>query len=109
MAMNIDILKENIKKILDDKKALDVEEVCVKDKTTITDYFIIASGTSVTQIKSLAENLEYELSKINVRARRVEGDKNSGWILMDFGDVIVHIFLTEVRSMYSLENLWEAR
>ncbi|MBP0979911.1 MAG: ribosome silencing factor [Oscillospiraceae bacterium] len=107
--MEINNLKENIKKILDNKKAVDIEEICVKDKTTITDYFIIASGTSSSQIKSLAENLEYELSKINIKARQVEGDKNNGWILLDFGDIIVHIFLPEIRALYKLSNLWETR
>lgn len=107
--MDINNLKENIKKILDNKKAIDVEEICVKDKTTITDYFIIASGTSTSQIKSLAENLEFELSKLGIRARQVEGNKNNGWILLDFADVIVHIFLPEIRALYQLSNLWESR
>ena len=105
--MDVNQLKDNIKKILDDKKALDVEEIYVKDKTTITDYFVIASGTSVTQIKSLSEKLEYEMSNIGVNLRKIEGDKNSGWILMDYGDVIVHIFLPDVREKYSLSDFWK--
>ncbi len=101
--MNVEMIKSNIKKILTDKKALDVTEICVKDETIITDYFVLASGTSATHIKSLSDNLEYELSKLNIKARQIEGDKNCGWILMDYGDVIVHIFLPEVRERYRLD------
>ena len=98
-------LKDSIKKILEDKKAMEVKEICVKDETIITDYFVLASGTSVTHVKSLSENLEYELSRLNVKTRQIEGDKNCGWILMDYGDVIVHIFLPEVRERYRLDLL----
>lgn len=103
--MDSNVIKESVKKILEEKKALDVKEICVKDETVITDYFILASGTSVTHVKSLSENLEYELSKLNIKTRQIEGDKNCGWILMDYGDVIVHIFLPEVRERYRLDLL----
>ena len=100
-----DNIKDSIKKILEEKKAIDIKEICVKDETIITDYFILASGTSITHIKSLSEHLEYELSKLDIKTRQIEGDKNSGWILMDYGDVIVHIFLPEVRERYRLDLL----
>ncbi len=104
--MNINELRNNIKNILENKKALDIEEVCVKGKTIISDYFIIASGTSTTQVKFLAEHLEYELLKLGIRANRIEGLKNANWVVMDYGDVIVHIFLIGEREKYSLQELW---
>jgi ribosome-associated protein len=105
--MNSTDLKNSIIDILDSKKALDIEEIPIAEKSPIADYFVIASGTSSTQIKSLVETLEEEVSKnFSIKPKRVEGARNANWIVIDYGDVIVHIFSVETRKLYSLEDLW---
>ena len=81
-----------IAKILDKKKAHDVRVLKVESLTVLTDYFVIASGTSTTQVASLADEVEYELSK--------------NWVLLDYSNVIVHVFVPNTRTYYDLEHLW---
>ncbi len=100
-------LIDKISIILDSKKALDIKIIDIKESTTIADYFIIASGTSSTHVKSLADNLEEELKKEKIYPNKIEGYESSVWILMDYGEVIVHIFTLKERENYSLEDLWE--
>lgn len=107
--MNTEGLKTAIINVLENKKAIDIEEIYVANKTIITDYFVIASGTNLTQVKALAENLEFEISKLGVKPKRIEGYKSNNWILLDYGDVIVHIFLSDTRSLYSLSELWNEK
>lgn len=93
--------------ILDEKKARDITAIHTTEQTIIADYFIIASGTSSTHVKALAEDLEYEMKQRHgVRPGGVEG-RASGWILLDYGTVLVHIFLTDQREYYNIERLWE--
>ena len=92
--------------ILDSKKALDIEILKIEDLTTITDYFVIATGTSTTQIKALAGEVEVKLKEQGVTPLHVEGYDSATWILLDYGSVIVHIFHKESRAFYSLERLW---
>ena len=93
--------------ILSSKKAYDVVYIDVESKTSLCDYFIICSGRSTTQVKSLAENLEEKLSKdYNLEPRRREGVREGRWAVLDYGDVIVHIFNDETRLFYHLERLW---
>ena len=99
-------LLSKIAEILDNKKAKDIKEIDIKDKTTISDYFIIASGTSTTHVKSLADNIEEELKKEKIYPNKIEGYDTAVWILMDYGEVIVHIFTEQERQNYSLEELW---
>lgn len=95
-------------KILSDKKGVRIVYIDVADKTSLCDYFIIASGRSSTQVKSLAENLEEKLSKeYNEEPRRREGVREGRWAVLDYGDAIVHIFNDEERDFYCLERLWE--
>ncbi len=101
------ILLEQIIKVLEDKKAIDIKKVDIKDKTTIADYFIIASGTSSTHIKALADNIEENLKKQGIKPVKIEGYNSGTWILMDYSDIIVHIFTEEEREHYNLEDLWE--
>ena len=91
--------------ILDAKNADDILLLHVGEKTIVADYFIIASGTSNTHVKSLADDVEYEISQLNVRPDHVEG-RATGWILLDYGTVIVHLFTGESREYYNLERLW---
>jgi len=100
-------LIQAIAQILDEKKAQDIAAIHTTEQTIIADYFIIASGTSSTHVKSLAEDLEFEMKQRHqVRPRGVEG-RASGWILLDYGTVLVHIFLKDQREYYNIERLWE--
>ena len=99
-------LKDRIVKILEDKKGIDISVIAVQ-RSTLADYFVIVSATSNTHQKSLCDNLEFELKKENIYPRKIEGYKDSGWILMDYSDVIVHIFEKDKREFYDLEALWE--
>lgn len=99
-------LLQKIIKILDNKKALDIKHMEIKDVTTIADYFVITSGTSSTHIKSLADNVEYELKQDGIYPNKIEGYETGTWILMDYGDVVVHIFTEQERANYNIEELW---
>lgn len=102
-----DELVLKIEDILESKKAKNIKKIDIKNKTTIADYFIIASGTSTTHVKSLADNLEEELKKNNVYPKKIEGYNTGSWILLDYDDIIVHIFTENERENYSLEDLWD--
>lgn len=91
---------------LADMKAQDVVSLNVGDITDVTDYLIIASGTSNRHVRSLAENVELELKKKGIRAIGVEGAGEGEWILADFGEVIIHAMLPAAREFYDLEKLW---
>lgn len=98
-------LLRNIVKVLDEKKAVDIEALEITDITSLADYFIIATGTSSTHIKSLADDVDDALAKLSVEPGHIEG-KATGWILMDYGTVIVHLFLPDMREHFNLEHLW---
>lgn len=93
-------------RLLDSKKAQDIVVLDVGKITPLGDYFVIASGTSTTQVKSLSEELDEKLGGLGVNPKRVEGEKTAVWILMDYADVIVHLFHGETRDFYCLERLW---
>ena len=92
---------------LDKHKAQNLKIIGVRDLTVIADYFVIAAGTSSTQVKALADYVEYELGQQGIKPRRVEGYSSSSWILIDYGSVIVHVFYEETRAFYDLERLWK--
>ncbi len=95
-------------KLLSDKKAYDIIYIDVGNKSSLCDYFIICSGRSSTQVRSLAENLEEKLSKeYLLEPRRRDGVREGRWAVLDYEDVIVHIFNDEERDFYHLERLWE--
>lgn len=93
-------------KVLEDKKATDVKILEVTKKTSLGDYFVIATGTSTTHVRSLSDDVDEALSKAGQEPKRIEGYQSQSWILMDYYDVIVHIFQKETREFYSLERLW---
>ena len=95
-----------IVKILDQKKATDIQAIRVRDLTIVADYFVIATGSSTTLVKSLADEVEFQLKQQGVAPARVEGYNSSTWILLDYEDVLVHVFYTEARDYYKLERLW---
>lgn len=92
-------------RILDEKKAEDIKVIETAEHTIVSDYFVIANGTSNTHVKSLADDVEYEMEKLGVAPIHIEG-RATGWILLDYGDVLVHIFTKESRDYYNLERLW---
>lgn len=93
-------------KALDDKRAKDIVALKVDEMTVITDYMVIATGRSVPQVKALAENVEEELAKHELFAKRREGLAEGRWCVLDYGDVMVHIFYEQDREYYQLERLW---
>ena len=103
--MNQNLL-EKIIKLLEDKKAFNITTMDIKEKSTLTDYMVIATGTSSTHIKSLADYLNEELKKDGIYPYKVEGYDSNSWILMDYQDVIVHLFTESDRNHYNLEDLW---
>lgn len=100
-------LLDKIINLLEDKKGIDIKVMDVKNETALSDYFVVASGTSNTHIKALADNVEVELKKENIYPNKIEGYNTATWILMDYGDVVVHIFTEQERQNYNLEELWE--
>ena len=91
---------------LEDKKAEDVKVIDISNVSTIADYFIIASGKNRSQIQAMCDNVDETLGRAGVTMKQTEGYKNANWILMDYGDVIVHIFDAENRLFYDLERIW---
>jgi ribosome-associated protein len=99
---------ERIVEILESKKAKDISIVDVEGKTILADRFVIATGQSVTHIKSLAGDVEFQMKdKYSCVPDHVEGYDTGRWILLDYGDVVVHVFHEEERDFYSLEKLWQ--
>ena len=96
-----------IVKILDSKKARDIIVLNIGPLTTITDYFVIATGGSTPQVQALADTLEEELLKDGIKTKNKEGYNSADWILLGFEDVIVHIFKGETREFYNLEHIWK--
>ncbi len=105
--MEIKELFDGIVEALQDKKARDIAALDISNMTTIATYFVICSGTSTTHIKALADNIEEQIEKKGVRSLRKEGYNNARWILLDYGDVVVHVFHDEDREYYNLERLWK--
>ena len=94
--------------VLDEKKAEDIKSINLDGKSIIADYFVICSGRSTTHVKSLADNLDEEMSKkYGIEPLRMEGKQDGKWAVVDYGDVIVHIFHQEQRRIYEIEDLWD--
>ena len=102
----INQLKNEIENILNDNKALEVKSINLKDKTSIADFMIIASGNSSKHIQALAEILLDELKKRGISNCRLEGRSSNDWKLIDAMDIIIHIFHPEKRKFYDLERMW---
>ena len=91
---------------LDAKKALNVHILAVEDLTTVTEYFVIATGTSTTHVGALADEAEFQLGRQGVNVLRTEGHDGKRWVLLDYGCIAVHVFNAEAREFYGLERLW---
>lgn len=100
-----EILKTAVKAI-DSKKGENIQIIGITDLTILADYFVIATGTSSTQVKALADEVEYKLSQAGVEPHHIEGEKTP-WVCLDYNSVVVHIFYKDQRDFYQLERLWE--
>ncbi len=99
-------LAKAIVDVASDKKAADIMLLDIRDVTTIADYFVICSGNNLRQIQAIADAIDDELGKQGANVLHREGTAETGWLLLDFGDVIVHIFGVKEREYYRLERLW---
>ena len=90
---------------LNDKKALNIKAIKIGDLTVLCDYFLIATATSSTHVRSLSEEVEFKLSEAGVEPLRIEG-KSTGWILLDYGSIIIHVFTRDSREFYGLDQMW---
>lgn len=93
---------------LDDDKAEDIVAIDLRGKSTIADYMVIATGRNSRQLAAMATHLDQKLTKAGIKKISVEGAKTGDWVLLDGGDVVVHLFRPEVRSFYALEKMWGA-
>ncbi len=89
-----------------DKKALDLQVLDLQGISGVADFFLICSGSSTTQLEAIVEAVRHALKVEGVRPRHSEGTRESGWLLLDYGDIVMHIFLEETREFYALERLW---
>ena len=102
----IDQLKKEVEDILNDNKAVEITSINLKDKTSIADFMIIASGNSSRHIQALSEKLVEELKKKGINNCRLEGRNSNDWKLIDAIDIIIHVFHPEKRKFYNLEKMW---
>ena len=100
------VLADRIGGILVSKKAQDVTGICVTGQTIVADYYVIATGKSTPHVKALCEYVEEELEKEGITVLRRDGVREGRWAVLDYGDVIVHVFSDETRLFYKLEKLW---
>ena len=100
------ILVEKIVELLEGKKARDINVIDIRGISILADYFVICSGTSITHIKALTDQLEQKMEETGCKFLHKEGYNSARWILLDYGEVVVHIFHEEDRRFYNLERLW---
>ena len=103
--MSDDLLKI-VETSLDDDKAEDIVSIDLRGKSSIADYMVIATGRSSRQLAAMAQHLDDKFTKLGVKAVAIEGKTQGDWVLLDGGDVIVHLFRPEVREFYNLEKMW---
>jgi len=94
-------------KVLDDKKGMNIKIIKIGDISSIADYFVIAAGGSNTHVKTLAETVEVKLDEAGISVTHIDGHRSDTWIVLDYVDVIVHVFSEEAREYYDLERLWQ--
>ena len=104
---SMETLKKSILNILEDNKAQNISLIDVKNKSSVTDVMFIVSGRSTRHVKAIADNLVTKLKKNKIKPLGVEGYNKSEWILLDYGDLLVHVMHPDTREFYSLEKLWD--
>ena len=97
---------ELIIKTLDSKRGEDIQALRIADLTILADYFVIVNGTSNTHARTLADEVEFQLSQKGIEPERREADTGNTWLILDYADIIVHVFYKETRDFYKLEGLW---
>jgi ribosome-associated protein len=107
MKVNSISICKKVENILSQHKGLDIIKIDLKNKSSIADFMIVCSGTSSRHVISLSNYLLTTLKKIDLKTLNVEGKTNGDWVLVDAGDVIIHLFKSEVRDYYGLEKMWE--
>ena len=105
-APSAETLLRHVHLAMEDLKAKDVIEIDVRGKTSVCDYMVIASGTSTRHVKSIADEAVRKVKDVGVMPLGVEGEREAEWVLVDLGDVVVHVMLPRVREYYALERLW---
>lgn len=100
-------LAENAVKVLDAKKAQALKLIGIRDISILADYFVLATGTSSTHVRSLADEVEFRLKELGVEPEHTEGYRSNSWVLQDYGSVVVHVFTEDSRSFYDLDRLWK--
>ncbi len=105
--MTIDNRISVIVKAGDDKKAFDIKVIDVKDLSSVADYFVIMSGSSTRQVVGIGEEIEYQMTKTGINPLSKEGYRTGTWVLLDYGDIVVHVFQKDEREFYDLEKLWK--
>ena len=103
---SVESLLKTVQAAVEELKAKDVIEIDVRGKSSVCDYMVIASGTSTRHVKSIADEVVKFAKKLDVMPLGVEGEREAEWVLVDLGDVIVHVMLPRVREFYALERLW---
>lgn len=106
MSMDSKQLAVAAARALDAKKGRDIKILHVQELTSVTDYFVIASGTSTTHVGALADEVDFRLGEQGTKVLRTEGHDGKRWILLDYGSVLVHVFTQEAHDFYDLEHLW---
>ena len=104
--MSLEVMQKMVIDSLEDVKGVNIVVLDVSKKTDVTDRMIIATGTSSRHVKALAENVIADAKKAGTPARGSEGEPNADWVLVDLGDVVVHVMMAETRELYDLEKLW---
>lgn len=99
-------LRDLVINALEDVKAVNVKAVDVRGKTAITDFMVLASGTSNRHVKALADNVLKEAKQAGIKPLGMEGERDAEWVLLDLNDVVVHVMIPEIRDFYNLEKLW---
>lgn len=101
-----DVLLRTVRDAAAELKAQDIVEIDVRGKTSVCDYMVVASGTSTRHVKSIADEVVRYAKRLDCQPLGVEGEREAEWVLVDLGDVVVHIMLPRVREFYALERLW---
>lgn len=102
----VEVLLKSVHAAIDELKARDTVEIDVRGKTSVCDFMVIASGTSTRHVKSIADEVVKNAKRLDCQPLGVEGEREAEWVLVDLGDVVVHVMLPRIREFYALERLW---
>ena len=103
---SVDVLLQSVRSAIESLKANDLVEIDVRGKTSVCDYMVVASGTSTRHVKAIADEVVSHAKQLDCQPLGVEGEREAEWVLVDLGDVVVHVMLPRVREFYALERLW---